>query len=305
MKKKLKNNFNIKFLHKTCVACGSENFGETVKLTKTKIKMFNKYDQDYYNGALSTIFHKNDCHLLKCSKCNHIQYANKFSKNSLNKMYQAHYEVKVSKLKKSKSSIKELQHVSVNLLHRLYKITKKKNPDLLDFGAGAGLWSKAAISAGFNVTAYEPNSIRVDPKIQFVENWKDIENKKYDIIVCNQVLEHLSEPFLAVQQLLHVSHDKTLLYFSVPNVGKYSFKKITHDWPYNGTGNHIIAPFQHLNGFNMKSMIKLLNNNNLRVSVKAHLSLGIFGWSRIFAFWIGRYIPRFSTTTLIFKKAKK
>jgi len=290
-------------INTSCVICGTNVFKDSINLDDNQKIMFDLYDKDFYGGALSKIFKKEDCHLLRCDKCKHIQYKKKFSSESLSEMYLAHSTFRKSGLGKPKPppNIIQIPKWSLNILRTLYNLSKK-NPTLLDFGAGFGHWSRAAASLGFNVTAYEPNSSRVHSDIQFINNLHMLKNRKFDVIICNQVLEHALEPNNIVKELSRLCHKHTYVYISVPNVGRLSFKTLISDWPYNGKNNHLLAPFQHIQGFNMNSFLLLMKNNNLKVSIKAQLMLGIFGWLRILSFFIGKTTPRLGTTSLIFKK---
>lgn len=116
---------------------------------------------------------------------------------------------------------------------KFYMLWLKDNPqgsaDILDAGCGDGINLEFFKTIkGANIEAYEYNPIRVerarekypDIKISLVDltDIKD-KNKKFDIILCSQVLEHIENDKLALAELKSILKPNGILIVGVPNEG--------------------------------------------------------------------------------------
>jgi 2-polyprenyl-3-methyl-5-hydroxy-6-metoxy-1,4-benzoquinol methylase len=107
---------------------------------------------------------------------------------------------------------------------------QKKPKNILDFGGGTGLLAIPLAKAGFDVTLADLDSTtlefalfrakRHDVKLKV---WKsDVDaappDKKYDVIMCMDVLEHLPKDVLhdVVDKLVKLKHAKTEIVISAP-----------------------------------------------------------------------------------------
>ncbi len=102
--------------------------------------------------------------------------------------------------------------------------------NVLDFGGGPGFNALLLAQAGFDVTLADLDSVtlkfgmfRAERQNVKMKYWKtDVEemppDKKYDAILCLDVLEHLPEPELrkTVDKLIQLKHDKTEIIIHAP-----------------------------------------------------------------------------------------
>lgn len=285
-----------------CRACGKTKFNSLVYLDEKKELMLRKYDEAYYGGSLLEIFALSDFVLINCTSCEHIQYAQEFSDEKLAAMYAAHAKHREGRQGTKKQS--RIDDIDPSIKRLLVTLGRKfgSGAKLLDYGAGGGVWSDAAAKLGFNVVAYEPHSFRVNPNVHHVSQWKEVESEKFDVIICNQVLEHLTNPIEATERMRAVSHKDTLFFVAVPNARMESFQRVAQSWPYSGDGNHVVAPFQHLQGFGMKSFLSLMTRQELCVDIGAHIRLGPVGWRRLIQLALGKFLKRWGTTALILRR---
>ena len=149
---------------------------------------------------------------------------------------------------------------------RLLKKNLSTRPSMLDYGSGSGLWARIANELGYNVIAYEPHASRNQLENKCTTSWEDIANNKFDVVVCNQVLEHIQYPCTDLEKIATVCKKNTLLYCSVPNADFKSEEEIYSEWPFNGKESHILAPFQHINGFTHESFRSSLLEKGFRES---------------------------------------
>lgn len=215
-------------------------------------------------------------------------------------MYRAHAEFKLSaKEIILKDEVKKLRNSALPLLLSFKKIFGN-TPTLLDYGAGLGAWAILAKDIGFKVVAYEPYSIRSDSDVDIITKWRDIEGEKFDVIICNQVMEHLQNPNLILSRLAKVSASGTLMYCAVPNAGKISNSKLCETWPYDGKKSHVMAPFQHLNGFTQRSLCSLMAKHGFQARLKNNFTWSLKGIFKLMALITKGKIRRFSTTSVVF-----
>lgn len=117
----------------------------------------------------------------------------------------------------------------------------------LDFGCGRG----AVLSA-----LLEKNSITCDVYDKFYFPQKIYENKKYDLIVSTEVIEHLSHPIEVLQELLsHIKEGGYLLLMTIfhPSNDDEFFK-----WWY-------IRDITHIGFFNLKTFEYIASSLNLKI----------------------------------------
>lgn len=285
--------------------CSKQKLLKVAELDDDNIAAFNKYNLKYYKGNLTNIFSRNEFELFNCLNCGHFQYNMSIDKKKISMMYKVHSDLKKQKKKDiSKNDNRNylLERKIINRLKKIKRASKNAN-NLLDFGAGAGLWSKLAHDIGFKVTAYEPNSNRFDQstKFYFSDNWEDITTKKYDVILCNQVLEHVIDPKKTLKKLKEVMHKNTLLLCNVPNVNSLTFNQLIKTWPYNGSQSHVMAPFQHLHGYTQKSFLNILKSENFTISLRSLIYMKFSALRTIAALVFGNYFKSLSVTDFIFK----
>lgn len=156
-----------------------------------------------------------------------------------------------------------------------FDINKIRN--VLDFGGDKG---QHLINEFKNIDKYVFDLSRV-PTLEDINTINDIsesKNKKFDLIICNHVLEHVSSPIDLLEQIKSFSHEDTIFYLEVPLDNPFivqleSSKSIIH---YVLRKMMVMNPFffkfvtsikskediimhEHVNFFSVKSMEKLLD----------------------------------------------
>lgn len=121
------------------------------------------------------------------------------------------------------SDIKRLNFIKDTLQNHL-----PEGSVVLDVGCGNGIISRSLGDAGYNVLGIDvsdkaiakASQINTLPNVQFkVQSAEQLvtEGKKYDAVICSEVLEHLNDPG-ALLQILHQSiNDNGFLVVTVPN----------------------------------------------------------------------------------------
>lgn len=131
---------------------------------------------------------------------------------------------------------------------------KNKIKTVLDYGGDSGQnipsFFKESEKFVYDISGVKP--------IEGVKAIKDVElhNKKWDFIMCNHVLEHVSDPLNIINEITDILADEGLLYIELPN-----------DIPYinsflNNTKKQKVLIHEHMNFFTTKSLYKIFNKDN-------------------------------------------
>lgn len=139
-----------------------------------------------------------------------------------------------------------------------------KNPPLkegwlLDIGCGTGAFVKRALEKGFNACGidFDHKAIEKGKKYFQINNLFAIDvklfknefpNTKFDIITLFQVLEHLEEPLLFIQEAKELLKDDGVLVIGVPY--KYRWPRLGEKW--------IDQPPHHLTRWGLPAMENVL-----------------------------------------------
>ena len=241
-----------------CPAC-LENTNDFLHLDSGRLKKYLAYSQDYYDGMFHKYLDILKPELNKC-KYGHVFYKNMPSDDILSEMYSFEKEYLNNPARPPSQDM-------VQTMKKCFSIIGKKNPCILDYGAGHGRWSNAASIAGFKVVAYEPHASRTveDNNYELALSEEDIPPYKFDLIWLEQVMEHVKDPYVLLQDVKKYTHKDTILRLSVPNINRAKEgNEIWHQWPYNGKSNHTLAPYQHLQGFTQKSLSKLVHRSGFQ-----------------------------------------
>ncbi len=214
----------------------------------------------------------NKYQLAKCKQCNHISTYPRINKKDIGKLYEKYYprkdityEETLNKAKKNYSSISNFVNWfnGTNNQGHLYA---KKGELVLDIGCGdcsslieiKKLGAKAfGIEADNNV---KPIAETLNLKVHFgsIED-NPFKEKKFDLIVMNQVIEHLPEPDKCLELIKKRLSKKGKIIFVCPNKNSF-WQKITGikwiNW-------HI--PY-HLHHFDKNSFEKMTNKCGLKIT---------------------------------------
>ena len=128
---------------------------------------------------------------------------------------------------------------------------------ILDWGGGNGLNSMFKY-AGNELYVHDVSGVAIGRGIKsFFEHDCDV---NFDLVTCNQVLEHVSEPLNVLTEIKRLMSDDTWLYFDLP------YEKIMHDSiPIIERLKRKRHWHEHINFFTEKGVRQLVNRADLNV----------------------------------------
>ena len=145
---------------------------------------------------------------------------------------------------------------------------------ILEVGCGEGKFSAQLIKEGVETWAIEPNDISAKSATEKLfkvlkgtidEKVDELPDNYFDVIIMNDVIEHLLEPWDDIQKLKSKLKDEGVFVSSIPNVryAKNLFKVLFHrDWKY--TDDRILDS-THFRFFTKKSIRRLFEENGYSV----------------------------------------
>lgn len=241
-----------------CPACGASTPITVAQLDKFRRQAFLDFDQIKYDGLLASWLDTIPLEVLGCRVCGHAWYRNQPEPDQLLQMYASGRPLASGGISTNTPSTAMQQE-----MRRIRHLTNSacKEPLLLDYGSGRGRWAQAAVAEGFRVVAYEPSVERggeAAPSFRLVHSESELAGMKFDVIHLEQVLEHVPEPFETLTTLKAYCGTHTLIRITVPNILRDpSGARIWETWPFDGKTPHVLAPFEHLQGFTPASLRRL------------------------------------------------
>ena len=133
----------------------------------------------------------------------------------------------------------------------------------LDYGCGLGITLRLLESTRVRCVGFDISGIRTrylaNTRIKVAGNYDELRTEgPYDLIICENVLEHLSDPTEAIGFLASVAVEGAVLYVSVPDCNS-SFIKAQRLADQAGLALDMsLNPWEHLNYFDLSHLDQML-----------------------------------------------
>lgn len=268
-----------------CPACGGGRSAVVVEGGPAARQRFLEFSARKYGGVMDDWLGEITLRVRRCADCGHHWYEEQPDDDQLAAMYAAGTRLHPERSASTQPSTEMI--AEMGRLRRLLPAGTGEGeaagsparPRLLDFGSGHGRWARAAVAAGFDVTAYEPSQARgADDRAAadgflLVHELSAVAGRRFDAINVEQVLEHVPDPLSALAAANALCHEKTVIRITVPSIDRtYEGPQLWEQWPYDGWRTHAMAPFEHVHGFTARSLDCLLARAGLRPLSPALLS---------------------------------
>lgn len=270
--------------HSSCPLCGNE-----------VLVHYRKARDDGYFERNNITFYKKTFEIVKCLNCGMVFVKNPFDPTLHYKKEEA-LDKSVYGSYFSPFLYPRARHLF--LLALLNWITKKLGNEkarILEIGCGFGQLYRLAHSAGFNYMAVEPSPIRIKLLTDFglsvfngtiQEFYKQRNHQDFDIILMDNVIEHMPFPLQIIQGLVPLMTSASYLILVAPNLNdirRYIFP---------GWGNKQLMPVGHVNYFTLHTLRYLLETNGFEIIYPSFVTHSI-EFSRKIAYLIKLIIERY------------
>lgn len=228
------------------------------------------------NQTFSKPFDNGRFSVVECSRCQYGIVTPIPSDAELNELYNSkeyfssHMQYDYDRL--TDQEIEKLIQRDYQLHYKNLEKYLQGKESLLEIGPGGGFNLRAFEKAGLKVKGVETSSSSAafaQTKLHLpivnssLEKYKD--NKQYDIVMLNHVLEHFVDLHRIMLQLKNLVAKSGLLYIRVPDHDSYDRKAFKEKWP-------AYLPF-HISYFSEKSLTILLTSYGFKiVEVKKYVS---------------------------------
>ena len=236
-----------------CPICESQNVKTHFQRPYDGEEM-TSYLSSYYEGRVDLSLFIGESFLINyCESCDFYWQQNVLTEEYAEILYTEWGSLEKSrekqKTKKRKKKINKLL-----ILNNLLNALNLNNPDLriLDFGGGWSTFAQAAVYLGYEAflleTSEEKREFARSKGVQVIHSMDEVEESFFDLIILNQVLEHIPFPKTILESLYPENQKRGGLYVAVPQVDP--------DEPIIAKGS--FEPLEHINSFTPTSLIKIL-----------------------------------------------
>ena len=254
-----------------CICCGSRKLKNSPAILMPFVaeRIFNwkqiKIDKSWGLETISKGQTYSICNTLMCSKCNFIFLDIRFSEKELSNLYTGYRDSNYTKLRqKYEKNYKKRNTELIKGITYLDKVEEFIKRDLkfpvsiLDWGGDTGK-NTPFKNNNKKIHIYDlGNSKTIKGAVRVKKS--DLKNKSYDLIICSNVLEHVSYPSETLIDIKKNMSSRSLLYIEIPyeklmieiNNKEKSYQDKRH-W------------HEHVNFFSKKSILKLLKKCKLNI----------------------------------------
>jgi 2-polyprenyl-3-methyl-5-hydroxy-6-metoxy-1,4-benzoquinol methylase len=220
------------------------------------------------------------------------------TQTELEEYYSEKYFNQGQGLYKKEYNLLELNHHK-NDSQQIYNTCQKLGlipNNLLDYGCGQGYLSKWFFDLGINptLTDFNVNELtRHNPKLlNHFMSFDNLVEKKYDLITCINILEHVINPDALIHDLKSFMDDKSILVIRVPNdFSSFQEYLLNADL----ARKTWIAPPDHLNYFNSNSLKIFLERHNFEiVSLQADFPIELFLTNKLTNYHFDKTLGKFA-----------
>lgn len=257
------NNYNKSFQTRRCPYCNSDNSEVIFYLTAQKFCSINWSYSSKYCELLG--IDENDIFTVdRCKECDFI-YAGLLPGNLfLEKLYDQVIDLELAGQGRSEIGdyARRLRYMAT-LVQIFENATGIK---ALDFGSGFGFSSMLLNMIGIEAISFDQSKCRIDLQkthglVAFDDLTEVVKRAPYNIIVCDNVLEHVSNIHETVQLFSETITSDGILYISVPSFEYSVIEKLKLDVAEDKLTDMSLNPWEHLNYYDLLHLDGLMKGH--------------------------------------------
>ncbi len=275
---------------KECVCCGGKNLKSSTAILMPFIshRVFNwrpvRIDESWGLRTIQAGVAYAVCNSLLCSSCHHLFLDMRFNDEEMKNLYQGYRETEYIEIRdhyepgyKAKN---EQLHKGYNYIDKIEEfLTPYVNQEskILDWGGDSGI-NTPFKQKNEVIHIYDISDREVIEGAKRVSK-NEIEGKKYDLLICSNVLEHTPYPIEVLKEVCQYMSEKSTLYIEVPYENLVRTTEAKDQLHLNKKHWH-----EHINFYNENSMKKLVESSGMKVvNIRA---LPITGETSAFVFQV-------------------
>jgi 2-polyprenyl-3-methyl-5-hydroxy-6-metoxy-1,4-benzoquinol methylase len=205
------------------------------------------------------IYKKNRFNIVKCRRCGLVYVNPRIKPDTLKNMYN---EGVISPFN---YYVKHKKEDELTFRKRMVLIEKyRKKGKLLDVGCSIGTFLDVAKKKGWDVYGIDINKRSIDycrKKLGLnaeVKKLEEVKEKNFDVIIMNDILEHVADPLKILKIANSILKNKGILFIATPNIGSFLSKLTGKRWLH-------LKPDEHIYYFTPKTIRALLEKAGFTV----------------------------------------
>ncbi len=267
---------NVKVLRRNCILCGSKDKKKIFNFTYNFIKNVRKSDPKFkYGWEENTNNWIVSCIQCGCAYVDEIIKGEAFEDSEKKKN---NFEEELENFYNPINLVSNLHDINYNqsiLINIIKNLKQKKNLKLLDYGSGNSEFSlfknKYNISEIISYDPLYPNNIndifkRLKIASKAINKTNDLDNEKFDIIICQSVIEHVSDPNSEISNMKKFLKDDGIIYINNPYMNIKKDLKNLISAKHIKKEDHISCyHIDHINYMMPNIFLKLCKKNDLQL----------------------------------------
>ena len=202
------------------------------------------------------------CKTMYCNSCKGVFSDIRFSNEELAKLYKDYRGNEYTELRefyepgyKKINSIIDNGNPYIGEIENFLRQYVTEPLSVLDYGGDSGKNTPFKNNLQNQIHIYDISEVEVIDNVRQVTKEEAL-NNKYDLVVCSNVLEHVSYPSIVIKELKSFLHETSTLYIELP------FEDLMRR-PYDQKSNCKYHWHEHINFFSVDAIKELLSKNQL------------------------------------------
>lgn len=262
------------FAPRPCPLCGGERHETLFHVAPRQFAAPNPtYRADY--GAILGVAEDDPFPIARCLDCDFVFAARLPPPDFLDALYE-----RVIDADAAMAASRDKTDLARRLAYLRVLTAAKKDAGAraLDFGAGYGPTARLLAVSGFATVAYDSSVSRrailagAEDVSVVTDEAALVAGGPFDVLVADNVLEHLAEPGAAAALLASISKPGAMLFASVPSYEPREIGAATARLKGQGECDPALNPWEHLNYFSVAALDRLLAQHEFRPIAAAELA---------------------------------
>lgn len=256
-----------------CIACGSPNYSVAWEGSFEQAPVAAYLRQCYYSVDVTEMLHGKRFELVKCDQCDQLYHRHILADHWLSELYsnwideaQVQAFENASPIARADRDFESSRQMVKHIIRLAAGATSTIGAalKLLDFGSGGGRFLAMAAQFGFDAYGVDVSEGRDTVAAAYgVRIFRDLRafddaiDRKLDAVTLFQVLEHLPDPLLVLQELASRLRSGGQLVVEVPDCSDLDPERDFEHF-------HAVQPLEHVNAFTPESLKRIVERAGFR-----------------------------------------